>query len=217
MKCRLLTWEEIHSLAYGLAKKISDSEFRPDAVIALARGGLVPARAVSDFLGIRDLLSLKVEHWGFTAKKDAKANLRYKTPLDVEGKRVLILDDCVDTGQSLKVAREWVSGFKPEEIRTAVLHIFDTTPRKLWPDFWVEKLPWTWLIYPWNAIEDGINLILEVLKERKRIELPRLEQYLLESYGFVFPEHLLDRVLERGSSLGKFRIDGDFIKNAGPA
>ena len=107
----------------------------------------------------KDLLSLKVEHWGITATPDGKARVKYGLPTSLKGKNVLIVDDCVDTGESMKIAKEYVKMLGASEIKTASLQIFDSTPESLYPDFFVEKLPWKWIIYPWNYREDLTNLL----------------------------------------------------------
>jgi hypoxanthine phosphoribosyltransferase len=55
-------------------------------VVAIARGGLVPARILCDYLHIKDLTTIKVEHWGITATPDKKAIIKLKgfTPEDLK-------------------------------------------------------------------------------------------------------------------------------------
>ncbi|MEM0331803.1 MAG: phosphoribosyltransferase, partial [Archaeoglobaceae archaeon] len=48
IKCLQYSWEEINELCKNLARKIKNSGFSPDVVVAVARGGWVPARLICD-------------------------------------------------------------------------------------------------------------------------------------------------------------------------
>lgn len=86
----------------------------------------------------------------------------------VEERDVLIVDDITDTGKSLIQAKEYVSDLNPSEIKTATLQYLDTS--KANPDFVGERLDeWAWIVYPWNFIEDMIDLI-EQLMEKEGLE-----------------------------------------------
>jgi len=74
--CWLPSWEEMHENIKEVVKKIKKDNYQPDIVIALSRGGFVPARVICDLMIIKDLVSVKVDHWGVTAAKDGKAHLR---------------------------------------------------------------------------------------------------------------------------------------------
>ena len=57
INCIVASWDEIYKIAKSTADKIKESGFHPDIIIAIARGGLVPARLLSDFLHVKDLIS----------------------------------------------------------------------------------------------------------------------------------------------------------------
>ena len=96
-KANLVSWDEIEEWCKKLRDKIIDS-YKPDIIVALSRGGLVPGRILSDMLWIKDIVALKTEHWGVTATRDGKATLKDPGSLNLSGKNVLIVDDITDTG-----------------------------------------------------------------------------------------------------------------------
>ncbi|MBP1449471.1 MAG: phosphoribosyltransferase, partial [Thermoproteus sp.] len=65
---KVVEWDDVVSWAKRLADVIKASGWRPDAVVAIARGGYVPARLLCDFLGVQDLLSVQVVHWPAAAQ-----------------------------------------------------------------------------------------------------------------------------------------------------
>ena len=162
--CTITDWEYI----YGLCRKVSDeikaAEFEPDIVVALARGGWFAGRCLCDFLGLDDLASLKMEHYVGTGQKADEPQVRYPMPEgSVEGKDVLIIDDIADTGGSIMRAEEYVTERNPGEVRTATLQLLGTS--EFQPDFVGEQLEeWAWVVYPWNFIEDMVDIISGVME-----------------------------------------------------
>jgi hypoxanthine phosphoribosyltransferase len=122
VKTKLVSWEEIVEWSMGLADTIAKSGFKPDLVVAVARGGFVPARLLCDFLGIENLLSIQSQHWTEAAKAEERAILKYPYSVDARGLRVLVVDDIVDTGETLMLARDYIkANWKPSEVKTAAL------------------------------------------------------------------------------------------------
>ncbi|MBU4490957.1 MAG: phosphoribosyltransferase [Euryarchaeota archaeon] len=160
-KCYLVSWEEAYRLAKILSRKIKSSGFEPDLVIGIARGGLVPARIVCDFLLQKDLAAIKVEHWGIAATL-GKAKIKFPLPIDISGKKILIVDDVADTGDTFSVIMDYIKEKAPSEVKTAVLH-YKTCSTSV-PDYWAERQDeWKWIIYPWAVYEDLTGFIKKVL------------------------------------------------------
>jgi hypoxanthine phosphoribosyltransferase len=160
-----MDWNLFYKLAKNTAKKIKDSGYRPDFIVGLARGGWCLSRVLCDFLGVKDLVSLKVEHWGITATPNGKAQLKYPFDIDLTNRQVLIVDDITDTGQSMKVAIEYVSTKNPKKIRTATLRHIESS--EFVPDYFGDKISWRWVIFPWNYVEDMCNLISKITEHTK--------------------------------------------------
>ncbi|MFB6201672.1 MAG: phosphoribosyltransferase [Halorhabdus sp.] len=163
--CTITNWEYIYGLCRDVSDEVKAAEFEPDVVVALARGGWFAGRTLCDFLGLDDLTSLKIEHYVGTAAKANEPEVRYPMPEgSVAGKDVLIVDDIADTGQSLEHAYEYVQDRDPNAVRTATLQLLQTSEFE--PDFVGERLEeWTWVVYPWNFIEDMIDLIGGVMEK----------------------------------------------------
>ncbi|MCK4885350.1 phosphoribosyltransferase [Candidatus Bathyarchaeota archaeon] len=155
-----MDWNLFYDLARQVAKKVNNSGYKPDMIVGLARGGWVLARVLCDLIGIKDLVSLKVEHWGVTATPDGKAKLKYPLNVDLTEKNVLVVDDITDTGESMHVTVDYLKSLKPSEIKTAALrHI---TSSKFMPDYFGEEISWRWVIFPWNFTEDMCNIVPKV-------------------------------------------------------
>ncbi len=193
-RCRLVSWKDIERWSKDIVKKVTESGYEPEIVIGLARGGLVPARLISDYLNIKDLYAVKTEHWGVTATPDGKAKLAQGLQVDISGKRVLVVDDITDTGQSLKLAVEHIAVHKPKEIRSAtLLHI---THSKYVPHYYSEEVPednWTWFIFPWNVYEDLRNLVRQAIEGRMRMR--EIKESLKENFDIDVSMKIIGEVL----------------------
>lgn len=165
-RCVLTNWDYIYNLCRNISRDIKSSEYEPDVIIALARGGWFAGRVLCDFLGLDDLSSLKIEHYTGTAAIDTgEPYIRYPLPADViKGKKVLIVDDIVDTGKSMISAKAYVEAMNPREVRTASLQYLGSS--KIDPDYVGERLEdWAWIVYPWNFMEDMISILEKNMKK----------------------------------------------------
>ena len=195
IRCDLKSWDEMRSECEKLGDEIIKSGYHADIIIAVARGGLVPAMNLSDILGVKDLASIRVEHWGKTAEKDTEAIIKYGINADLSGRNVLIVDDVSDTGESLKAACEYIKKLNPKEVKVAVIHYVTTSKFK--PDFYAEVVDRTdefiWIVYPWNLIEDAINLIKKL--NVRCDDANEIKKQLELNYKFSVNEKTLKKVM----------------------
>jgi hypoxanthine phosphoribosyltransferase len=185
-KCTITNWEYIYGLCRDVSDHVKADSFEPDVVVALARGGWFAGRCICDFLGMDDLTSLKMEHYVGTAEKSGEPEVRYPMPEgSVEGKDVLIIDDIADTGGSIQRADEYVNERNAGEFRTATLQLLQTSEFE--PDYVGERLDeWAWIVYPWNFIEDMIDIVSGVMDKADDDALTTEEiRHLLSDYHDV--------------------------------
>jgi hypoxanthine phosphoribosyltransferase len=156
-ECEVMSWGLFQKLAKNVAENIKESGYQPDFMVGLARGGWVLSRVLCDYLGVKDLVSLKVEHWGVTATPDGKAQIKYAFDIDLSDRNVLVVDDITDTGESMKVAVDYVKTKNPANIKTAALRHIEGS--KFIPDYYGDIISWRWVVFPWNFIEDMCNLV----------------------------------------------------------
>ncbi len=160
-RCEILSWNRVVRDTKKLSESIKNSGYEPDIVVAIGRGGYVPARILCDYLLIRDLASIKVEHWGIAATETEKAVIKFPLCADIKDKRVLLADDITDTGDTLRVSLEYLKTFEPEDIKTAVL--IHKTCSAIIPDYFVSKITkWRWVIFPWHIYEDLAGFVKRI-------------------------------------------------------
>jgi uncharacterized protein len=198
-KVELVSWETVYKLSRVLSQQVIESGFKPDFVIGLARGGWVPARNLCDFMGIKDLISFKTEHWGITANPDGKAVLKFPLKVDIKGKNVLVVDDITDTGESMELGVAHIQSKGPAEVRTATLHHIDGSSFR--SDYVAEDISWRWVLYPWCFTEDLINLVKNCMEDGEAFHLEAVKKGLEDVYdievGLEDLEHILTEMERR--------------------
>jgi hypoxanthine phosphoribosyltransferase len=193
--CRMLSWEDAYALAEIVAKQIASDGYLPDHIIGITRGGWVPSVMLSDLLGVKDLLSVRIEHWGTTAEKDAKAVLKYPLQTDLAGKKILLVDDLTDTGDSIALALAEIKKHKAAEVRTTTL--IHKKQSRIEPEYYAKKTDkWEWIIFPWNVNEDLLHLAGKA-SEGKEISVEDTQKRLKQRFGLSVDEKTLEGVLKR--------------------
>lgn len=144
------TWNQIYTLLLRQASRICSSGFKPDVIVGVSRGGLVPARILSDLLDNPNLASVKVECYVGIGEAKNKPKLTQCLSADVGGKRVLVVDEVADSGKSLKLAVAHVVERGAREVKTATLYYKPQSTFK--PDFY-EVETGCWVVFPWELYE----------------------------------------------------------------
>jgi len=212
--CDLVTWNEFYDLAKSLSRLIKSSGWRPDLVVAIGRGGYVPARVVCDFLVFDLLTSMKVEHWGIGAQKRDEALVRFPLATGVSGQRILIVDDVTDTGDTLTTAVGYVESLGPKETRTAVLQ--HKISSEFEPDYYSEKITeWRWIIYPWAVHEDLVGFTERVLKGSGiPLSADQIRADLKRRFDIDLGKDQMAEILEDLMALGKGVCSGSLYRVA---
>lgn len=169
------TWNQVYRMLLYQAEKICNSGFKPDVIVGVARGGLVPARILSDLLENSNIVTVTVESRETDQENKKEPVLIHALPTPVAGKRVLIVDDVADTGQSLTMAREHVLLHKAQETKIATLYYKPWSMVK--PDYY-EKETERWIIFPWDAKENMRRIIEKHGKNLTKKEIAGLPQQL---------------------------------------
>lgn len=191
-RCELISWTSVNRLARELAARIRKTGFRPETVVAIGRGGWVPARILCDCLNLTDLRSIRIVHYTAGAKMQRRASLVEGLATDLAGNNTLLVDDVSDTGDTLVLARKHLLERSAGTVRIAVLHHKQTS--SLRPDFFARRiLRWRWLIYPWATTED-IGGFIDRLPIHPK-DADQADQLLQQYYGLRIKRPLLEELL----------------------
>src|SRR5438132_13404249 len=149
MEREWMTWGDLGTAVEELAAEIEAVDFRPDAVLALARGGLPAAGALAYALGVKNMATLNVEFYtGVDERLEEPLILPPVPDLSLlRTERLLVVDDVADTGRTLALASEFCAQHVPE-VRTAVLY---EKPHSVVRCDYVWRRTDRWIDFPWSA------------------------------------------------------------------
>ena len=194
LKIEFLSWNKITQLSYLLANKIAADKYRPDLVIAIARGGYVPARLLCDYLDIYDLTSIRISHYLGGANKIKSAKLSIPINLNITDMNILLVDDVDDSGDTLQLALEHIKHFNPARIKVAVLHHKKIST--ITPDYYAQKIvKWRWITYPWAIVEDVQGFIKHL--DPKPANAQAAIDYFFETYRIKISQQIMDQVFRK--------------------
>lgn len=186
------TWESIYSLLLDLAKSIRSSNFTPETIVGISRGGWVPARVLSDLLSIHDIASVKAEFYLGVNETKSEPVITQAVSTDVRNKRVLVVDDVADTGKSLRLVEAHLLKHGVKELKIATLYY------KPWsvtlPDYY-EKLTCDWIIFPWERKEALKKVIEKSMKQDQSIAAIK-ETLIRSGYSAELVERFLTELDE---------------------
>lgn len=188
MKYHSVSWRQLHTLTYSLAKKIQKKNTKLDLIVGIARGGLTIAHIASDFL------KLPVASFTISSYKDLKqqelSDISYHVGGDLKHKHILLIDDVSDTGKTFVRGIKYLKDLEAANIVTASPFIKPWTIHI--PDFYVEKTD-KWIVFPYDMREtiEDIQTTLrtkgktpnDIKKQLIEMKIPRkfIEKYLKTS------------------------------------
>ena len=135
-----VSWEELHRNARALAWRLA--ELGPwKGIVAITRGGLVPAAILARELDVRLIDTVCVSTYDHQDMRESKI---LKAPVEGDGEGWLIVDDLVDTGRTARVVRDLLpkAHFATVYAKPAGRPLVDT--------FITEVSQDTWIFFPWD-------------------------------------------------------------------
>jgi hypothetical protein len=144
-----LTWQAFGDASRELAQVIADDAFRPDLILAIARGGFFLAGALGYALAVKNLHVINVEFYNGVGRTLDMPVMLPPVPhaVDFSQKKVLIADDVADSGRTLELVHGFVRDYV-ESARTAVIY---EKPSSVITCDYVWRRTERWINFPWSS------------------------------------------------------------------
>jgi hypoxanthine phosphoribosyltransferase len=145
----VLTWDGFGAATRTISRAIVADGFVPDVVVAIARGGLLPAGAIAYGLGAKNCGAINVEFYtGIGTVLDAPEVLPPELDMNyLDGRRVLLVDDVADSGRTLELAVRLLRE-KGADVRSVTIYTKPTTIIE--PDYSFKSTD-LWIDFPWSS------------------------------------------------------------------
>lgn len=137
-----VSWEELHRATRELARRQLPAE-QWRGIIAVTRGGLVPAAIIARELNLRVVDSISISSYDHQSQRNEAMILKDVTATD-DGEGFLVIDDLVDTGNTLRTLQKRLPKAKFITVygKPAGLALVDDYEAELTQD--------TWIHFPWD-------------------------------------------------------------------
>lgn len=116
---RPISWEDFYGICKALAQTVS--QFQPEIILAIGRGGFYPGTLIAHML--------QIELYPVRVSRRVNDIVKYKTPqwlveppAVVKGQRVLIVDEICSEGETILMVKEKVIKLGAKEVKSAVLY-----------------------------------------------------------------------------------------------
>lgn len=148
----VLDWSMFGHATQDLARMVMADGYKPDFILAIARGGLFTAGALGYALGVKLLHVVNIEF--YTGRNERLQMPVMLPPIPqpdlFQGLKVLICDDVADTGATLQTTHEFVQQHVAE-VRSLV--IYEKSRSLIKPEY-VWKRTDDWIQFPWDKRVD---------------------------------------------------------------
>ena len=153
--------EEMDWALYGrgvreLATMVAETGYRPDMILAIARGGLFCAGSLGYALSVKNVYVMNCEYYtGVGERLPVPVVLPPQVDfVDHRQSKVLIADDVADTGHTLKLVRD-ICLEEVGEVRSAVLY---EKSHSLVKCEYVWRRTDRWINFPWSTLPPVVDL-----------------------------------------------------------
>ena len=143
-------WRDHIRGIHALGDEIRASGWKPTAILAITRGGLIPATILAYMLDVRLIHTVRVHHYDGENKRLESGPQFIDEPhpfdaINIHTERLLIVDDIIDTGETLKLVRRAAQDHA-EEVKVAALYV---RPDQKHSVDWYWKVEDEWVVFPW--------------------------------------------------------------------
>lgn len=156
-----LTWQRMGEMVGRIAQQAGD-DGTPQVVVAVLRGGAIPAVWLSHRLQVRDVRAVEVTHTAddslHAAKTPKPVAVNPASLGDLAGRDVLIVDDVAGTGHTLAAVVSLVAQAGAGRVRTAVCAVNAdnwTGPRPASQSLtYIGQTTRGWVVFPWEGTDE---------------------------------------------------------------
>jgi len=160
-----LSWELFGELCRALAVRVA-RDYDPEVVVGIAAAGVIPGAVVSAMLQ-KEFHAIKITRPGDEGGAQRRPEILSAAPPQIAGRRVLLVDEICDSGDTMRLALAAVCDVGPAEVRTAASLVREGNYE---PDYHALETDAT-VVFPWDR---------EVWQEDRLVVNPEYEDLLGE-------------------------------------
>lgn len=150
VELKVVSWNDVMTHLLHIVESMGKDGFKPDVVVGIMRGGVIAARLIGDLLGVDSISLMEIKFYKGIGEQRERPEVTQPLTINVEGKRVLVIDDIADSGNTMKTAIDYIREMKPLQVKTATLLLKPWTSFR--PDYYGGETT-MWIVFPWELGE----------------------------------------------------------------
>jgi len=172
-----ISWHSLYLALVEIASRIRNDNYVPDIIVGILKGGIIPARILSDLLSVDVIGFIGVRFYRRVGVRESRPELTLPPMPSVRGKKVLVADDVIETGRTLQLVLDELSRYGASEIRSATVYVKKRSP--VFPDYYY-KVTDKWVVFPWEYVETAkeVGDLEEIVGEDKQLYIVVKKEFL---------------------------------------
>lgn len=139
-------WKEINKNSLDLAEKLNKKDQNWEAIIAIARGGLIPAAILAHKLNIHIIDTICIKSYSSTHQQQEKLEI-LKNLKKTTRSNLLVVDDLVDSGETFKLVRTMLP-------QSTFATVYAKPMGEPMVDHFSQQIPQdVWVVFPWEETD----------------------------------------------------------------
>jgi len=147
------SWEKVSEMCKQIVHKLNEQNVKPDLIITPLRGGAIPAVQIAYLLEMRNIITVNAQR-----TEDDSVNAEFKdvelsnlpTNEQIANKTILIVDEILDTGETLSKLVEYLKAQNPKQLKLAVLCNSSHKEKSINADIVIDQTD-KWVVFPWEV------------------------------------------------------------------
>jgi len=204
LKSIIITWKEYQTKIEQLAEVIDESY---DYILGIFQGGYIVAMSLADYLyksktgGIISATNMVVYTDGMKVEDTM-----------IKGKKILLVDEVVESGSSIKKCKDILSTLNVAKVSTACIYCNIYSNERI--DYFVESFNGDVnYIFPWRNNRDCVSLLADVMNSECGYDVQSLTEMIGNIYGLVISEEVVKHTLNCMEDFFVMKKDRWYIKN----
>jgi len=148
------SWTQIENMTLNLIRQLQQDDWKPDYLVGLTRGGLLPAKLMSHWYDNVPMHTLNVR---LLDGKEEDAEHNFDMAMDAHNdKKILIVDDINDSGATLNwIKNDWKLTDKQLGNNVRLATLINNTASDADVDYFSVEInkfedPSIWIVFPWE-------------------------------------------------------------------
>lgn len=198
LKSEVVTWNKYQETIDKLCNQVVH---KYDFILGIFQGGYIVALSMADKIvncSVGGIVSKETHKTGQIILPNFEGNVSKI----VQGKRILLVDEVIDSGYSISLCKKMLMYLNPEYVHVACLYLNVTSDELV--EYYVERFNGeTNYIFPWRYNRDFGSLLVDAMKRNHYYDVEELQNLCYSTFGINIKCNIIFKVLKNSTMFEK--------------